>query len=920
MAMWKRHRTKWCRSVAFGALLAGFTSPGWAEDVNITTDAAVGINLDTFSGTTARIFPGVTVNNPDIVSNLGRALRASTQAWTVTNQGNLIQGPGGSAVVMNLGGTFINDGSVTAPIQGIRLGTNAGTAGGTVENHAGATITGGTNAVAIGGSNGGAGTLVNAGTITGGSADGVAFSNGGSVTNELGGLIQVTNNTNAVSIVRANGTVINSGTIRNSGTGGFTTGLQIEGGAVTNNASGQIVGGFNSIWANGTRAIAIINEGLVEASRTQGGGSAIQVDAGGSIANLAGGIIRSNTSNAALTDAGIQFKGAGSITNSGWIGSATGGLAIKFTGAAAHGLTLNTGSVLNGNVQGGTGIDDLILTGSWAESISKFQAFETLSMEGTDWDITGNGTFTTSSAVQSGLLQVSGQLTSPTVTVDLLGTLGGNGTIIGALINNGALAPGASIGQLNVTGSAAFSNGSFCDVEVTADGAGDKLAVTGAAVVDGTIRVSAGQGVYTPGTVFNIVSATGGVTGLFDGVTVNSAFLAPEVTYDPNNVYLTLVGNTVSFDDVADTFNQNAVAQSLQDMAAGDPVFDAVMPLSADEARYAFDQLSGEAHASVLTVLIDESRPVREAMGRRLRQSGGEGLPSGFDERPLAVAGAGMTGGANLWMEALGRSAGISGDGNAAALDATTAGLLFGVDATLGDGLRLGLASGFQNTSFDVDGRGTSGDIESYHLAAYGGMRHGAFDFRAGGAYTLGGVETTRQVVFLDFTDRVEAEYDTQTGQVFGEIGYLIPLGDASIEPFGNLTYIKVDREAYVETGGPSALEVAATEESALLSTLGVNFSAAMATSGDTTIRATGRLGWQHAFDAAAPEQDLAFASGLGSPFTVRGLALDQDSLIVEAGLQAQLSARAAISLSYGGQFSDESQSHAAAAQLVVNF
>jgi len=43
-------------------------------------------------------------------------------------------------------------------------------------------------------------------------------------------------------------------------------------------------------------------------------------------------------------------------------------------------------------------------------------------------------------------------LTSPTVTVNAGATLGGTGTIVGNVVNNGTVAPGNSIGTLNITG------------------------------------------------------------------------------------------------------------------------------------------------------------------------------------------------------------------------------------------------------------------------------------------------------------------------------------------------------------------------------------------------------------------------------------------------------------------------------------
>jgi hypothetical protein len=57
-------------------------------------------------------------------------------------------------------------------------------------------------------------------------------------------------------------------------------------------------------------------------------------------------------------------------------------------------LTLGTGSEINGDIDGGNGTDDLTLVGSGSED-SNFSNFETLVMNGTDWVLSGNSSFTT---------------------------------------------------------------------------------------------------------------------------------------------------------------------------------------------------------------------------------------------------------------------------------------------------------------------------------------------------------------------------------------------------------------------------------------------------------------------------------------------------------------------------------------------
>ncbi len=109
-------------------------------------------------------------------------------------------------------------------------------------------------------------------------------------------------------------------------------------------------------------------------------------------------------------------------------------------------------------------------------------------------NLTGNNTYTGGTAVLAGTLAVNGSIAG-NVAVGPAGTLGGNGTIAGNVVNAGTLAPGNSIGLLTVNGTYAQMAGSTYQVEVNAQGQGDRINVGGAAAIQGgTVQVLAAAG------------------------------------------------------------------------------------------------------------------------------------------------------------------------------------------------------------------------------------------------------------------------------------------------------------------------------------------------------------------------------------------------------------------------------------------
>ena len=69
-------------------------------------------------------------------------------------------------------------------------------------------------------------------------------------------------------------------------------------------------------------------------------------------------------------------------------------------------------------------------------------------------------------------------------------------------------------------------------------------------------------GIYAPRTRYTILSAAGGLSGAYAGLTGNTfAFLQPSLSYDANNAYLNLqIGG---FQQAAQTSNQAAVGAAL---------------------------------------------------------------------------------------------------------------------------------------------------------------------------------------------------------------------------------------------------------------------------------------------------------------------------------------------------------------------
>lgn len=538
--------------------------------------------------------------------------------------------------------------------------------------------------------------------------------------------------------------------------------------------------------------------------------------------------------------------------------------------------------------------------------------------------LTGDSSgFTGTTVVEAGTLAVNGSLGGD-LDIWSAAKLQGTGTV-GNTNVSGTIAPGNSIGTLTVNGNITFQAGSTYAVETDAAGQSDKIHATGTATINGgAVSVTAGAGDYQANTQYTILTADAGRSGTFATLLSDLAFLDASLSYDPQNVFLTLMRNDVDFGSVGETPNQVETGHGAQSTGAGNPVYESVVDLSAAQARTAFDALSGEIHASGVSALLEDSRFIRDAMNNRLLASFAtvpiEVLPALAYSEPAGggvVAPSYADNSYGVWGSAFGSWARAEGDGNAAGMSRNIGGFLAGIDGLVAESWKLGLLTGNSRSSFDVDDRQSSATSDSYHVGVYGGTQWGQLSLRSGLAYSWNDIDADRQVVFGGVNDQLSSSYGAGTTQVFGELGYGMTAGSLALEPFVNLAYVNVHTDGFVEQGGASALSVNGTSNSLTFSTLGLRASTDLMF-GDMPASVRGMIGWRHAYGDVAPTLGQAFAGG--DVFSIAGVPVTKDAAVFEAGLDLEIAPNAGLGLTYQGQIGKDAQDHAIKAAFNVKF
>lgn len=512
--------------------------------------------------------------------------------------------------------------------------------------------------------------------------------------------------------------------------------------------------------------------------------------------------------------------------------------------------------------------------------------------------LNGQSSFSGSTTVNDGSLIVGGDtahssaLLAGAVAVKVGATLGGHGQV-GSVTDAGILSPGHSIGTLTVNGDYTALPGSTLLAQVDAQGQSDLVNVTGrAALQGGTVLVQAAPGNYALSTTYTLIRATQGVTGRFNGVTDNLAFLAPSLFYTPDTVGLTLRRNDVSFVSLVATPNQRGVADALSTLGPSDALYQAVVKLNAGEVGQAFDALSGEAYAGEQTALFSDSQDAREAVAARLTR----GCPSARSG-PLRVR---RRCGPGLWISTFGNWSHWKPTANTGALDHESGGGFVGSDAVRGR-WRLGFFTGATHDRTSVTSLTSRSSSDGYHVGIYAGRHWRALGVHLGTSYAWNQVTTHRRIVFSGFDQSTRANYDVGVAQVFAGAGYLLRVGRSGVIPFVRGAYVHLHTGSFTEQGQTAALQDHGNDNGFGLSTLGLRWSWALSQWGEAFLHARGHLGWQHLFGPAQPQATLSFSGG--SDFTITGAPLSRNSATLGLGFELDFGSRITLGAHYTGAF-----------------
>ena len=503
----------------------------------------------------------------------------------------------------------------------------------------------------------------------------------------------------------------------------------------------------------------------------------------------------------------------------------------------------------------------------------------------------------------TGVLVANGAING-TATVQSGGALAGVGSINGAVTvqSGGMLAPGgvntsgapSTPGTLAVNGPLTLSAGSTYAVQV---GSSVSLAkVSGAAAISGA-SVSAG---FTLGSTvsrqYTFLTAGGGVTGTFSGVTSTglSGGLTDALSYDGKDAYLNLSLTPTAAG--ATNQNQAQVVNGLNNaFAANGSISTTYATLSGGSLSLADGEIGAAAHQAIADVaggfvrsffnggLSDPGAPgghegseiamfYADPQGLPTRKGGAlAALPTPFAPY-WTVWSQGFGGGENI--------RGAAGVGSNELHEAAASGLV-GVEYRMARDTAFGFGFGGGASGFNVGGGLGSGNYTFGQLGGYVTHEFGrSLYVSAAVAGGFGTLKTTR-------TDPLGATLSgsSSPADIVGrvELGGKFDSPFGTIAPYGAFQIADINLPAYTEAGGAFALNYAAQTVDVPVTELGFRLSRSFVQPDGTVLTFGGQAAWSHDFK---PTQfaNVSLAAVPGSQFSVTGASPAADTALLSAG------------------------------------
>ncbi len=600
---------------------------------------------------------------------------------------------------------------------------------------------------------------------------------------------------------------------------------------------------------------------------------------------------------------GLTLQGSGTLIlagNDSYSGGTTvlgGTLAV--TGTLSGNLTISPGATFVSN--GGYAVAanaTLINAGTFVEVNTPLVNAGTASNTGTiEGDVNNTGVFI-NNAVVTGAFSNSGSLS-------------GNGVVGSlALLPGSIIAPGNSIGTVQVMGNLTVASGATYRAQVSASGA-DLIQAGGTATLSGgTVAVTSVDGGPVFGRAFPILTAAGGVSGGFGSLTEPLSGLAPGARFDA--LYS---GNAISLVVTPGFYGNLAAAgipQNSSEIAVGgaldairlapgvamDPgrsaLFSPLYTLPAGSIAGGLDELAPSIYADALITARESWYLMAHTVSDQLAARRGLAVERSANTAP-------GPNGSTIWVSALAGYASTGAGGGSPGFTSGLGGAVAGIDMAVAGSGRIGVAAGTADgqTWSRSGGRATNNPGQ---LAAYGQWRSGvAFaEAQLGVMYEQENIRRSLPV----FAAAAKGDADGLAGGGGARGGLRHDLGAWLIEPSLGVSFFHLRMNGVTETGGALAETIGGATLDSAESTLAA--SAQRGFDVGTTVRmmVKGRLGWSHEFADTAARISARFTGLNGSGFALNSAPFGRDAAL--AGLDADIKVASlplVMFAGYGGAF-----------------